>query len=213
MRKTSGPITSTLIYAVVAATSAIAQTPKLPEQQARFCSILSSWRYHRGNPLGHSAPTAPANPIQAAKAPTSAPRADMFDQLVDLMGPSGQFNGWKGTVSFNVTTDKKVWLQMGVTCPDMTDIRFPIYEGMRHAALPSLDSPIATFLGTVRPGAHITFTGHLMYNEKARFYETDHGPNARTAFSSPPYGPLDMFFGVGSQVGSSLIAVFTDVGR
>jgi len=172
------------------AAAAHAQTLQIPAQQARFCSILSNWKLRDGYAPGKE-PREETNPIAAARAPKPPDPGDLFDQLVAILGTSGEFSGWKAKVVY-VVINGAISVEAAPVCPEAVDISFSTV----NSTLVPLQSPMADFLAKFQPGSVALISGHLIYEAKARFYAlADYNPGSlRKGNPFSHQSPAEYFF-------------------
>ncbi len=200
----------TILFSMTAMVAVVdAQTPKIPPAQARYCAIFENWVRRNGYAPGAEPKAPDPNPIKAAQAPKPADPGNIFDQLVDVFGTTGEVSGWKGLIIFDVQgqfVQVKVnpWCRDGNAAPGW-------FETDRRHMVP-LKSPIADFLSNAKDIDVVTFSGHLFYNAGTQFYLDGFEP-------FPPRQGNRNLIGGGSpsqqyaQVGHSFAFEFTSVSK
>lgn len=169
-------------------------TPEVAEKQQRFCEVLQSYREsvmrytNEPNAIRRAAMRKP-DPI------------DWEDRIVALMGTSGRFENWHGTVRFHVEGQ---WVAVSFF-PDCKGfgqaIEFSTAQHYRpglkeNETLIPLNSPVARALGKLNANQTVTASGHLFHlsagghllvksDLRQRYRSTIDGPPASVA--SPRY--------------------------
>lgn len=167
--------------------------PEVADKQQRFCEAVESFRKEKMRIVNEP------NPVVRAQTKPPDP-FDWEDQIVALMGTSGRFDTWRGTVRFHVE-GQWVILSFFPDCKGLAQaVEFstaPHYRpGADDRTLIPLNSPLARGLTRINGNAPVIATGHLFYvagqnresrhpNDRQRYRGTSDNPAASVA--SPRY--------------------------
>jgi hypothetical protein len=181
-------------HAIGTSTETTATTPEIADKQQRFCEVLQNYRDSVARYTNEP------NPIRRAGMSKPDP-FEWEDRVFALMGTSGRFDNWRGTVRFHVEGQ---WVAASF---------FPACKGFGQAiefstaqhyllgvkeneTLIPLNSPVARSLGKLSLNQMVTASGHLFHmsvgghllvksDSRQRYRNAADGPAASVA--SPRY--------------------------
>jgi hypothetical protein len=178
-------------HATRTSTEAVATTP---DKQQRFCEVL---QHYRDSVARY---TNEPNPIRRAGMSKPDP-FEWEDRVVALMGTSGRFDNWRGTVRFHVEGQ---WVAASFfpACKGFGQaIEFSTAQHYRlgvkeNETLIPLNSPVARSLGKLSVNQMVAASGHLFHllvggrllvksDSRQRYRNAADGPPASVA--SPRY--------------------------
>lgn len=161
---------------------AVPAKPDIDNKQAKFCEVIGAYR---------------ADVMRIANEPNPIVRAGLrkpepanYDvRVIALLGTSGEFDSWHGTVSFHVS-GQWVVLQFTPDCKPPQGVAFSTADAPQardfDQTLIPLNSPIARTLSRIKPGDPVLVSGHLFYaGGKPAYRGSPDNPNASVA--SPHY--------------------------
>lgn len=161
-------------------------TPDVADKQQRFCEILQSYRE------SITRYTNEPNAIRRAAMRKPDP-FDWEDRIMALMGTSGRFDSWHGTVRFHVEGQ---WVAVSFF-PDCKGsgqaIEFSTAQHYRlglkeNETLIPLNSPVARALGKLNANQTVTASGHLFHLSAGGHFlvKSDLRQRYRNAPDGPP---------------------------
>ncbi len=158
--------------------AAIPAKPDITEKQAKFCQVVAVYR---------------ADAMRVANEPNAIVRAGLhkpepaaYDgRLVALLGTSGEFDSWHGTVRFHVT-GQWVVLEFTPDCKPLEGVTFATANSaqMREGTqtLIPLNSPLARTLSQIKSSDTVTASGRLVYTGgKPAYRGSPDNPNPSVA--------------------------------
>lgn len=152
--------------------------PAISDKQAKFCEVIASYRADLMRVVNEP------NAIVRAGLPKPEPAA--YDRrLLDLLGTSGEFDSWKGAVSFHVA-GQWVVLQFTPDCKPPQAIQFStattLQAGVSSQTLIPFNSPIARTLSHMKESDSVMASGHLFYvGTKVPYRGAPDNPNPSVA--------------------------------
>jgi hypothetical protein len=165
-------------------------TPEVGNKQQHFCEVIDSFRKEKMRLVNEP------NPVVRAQTKPPDP-FDWEDRILALMGTSGRFDTWSGTVRFHVE-GQWVILSFFPDCKGLAQaIELPHYRpGADDRTLIPLNSPLARGLTRINGNAPVIASGHLFYlasqnrasshpDDRQRYRGTTDNPAASVA--SPRY--------------------------
>ena len=172
---------------------AIPDTPDVADKQLRFCEVIQDYR--EANMRFTNEP----NPIRRAEMRKPDPY-DWEQRIVALLGTSGRFDGWRGTVRFHVDgrhiaasffPDCKGFPQ---TIEFATASRYVLGSRDSNTMIP-LHSPIADTLSRTSGNQTVIASGHLFYmahGNMGNFQSGQKGELRQRYKSAPNYPPASV---------------------
>jgi hypothetical protein len=164
------------------ATPTVPAKPDITNKQAQFCEVIAAYRTEVTRAVNEP------NPIIRAKM-REPESADYGGRLAAILGTSGEFDSWHGTVKFHVT-GQWVVLEFTPECKPPQGIAFatansPQTREGAQTVIP-LNSPVARTLSQVKSNDPVMASGHLLYTGgKSTYRGSPDNPNPSVA--SPHY--------------------------
>lgn len=157
---------------------AVPAKPNIANKQAKSCDVVAAYRAELMRVVNEP------NPIVRAGLRKPDP-ADYNGRLVAILGTSGAFDSWRGTVRFHVT-GQWVVLEFTPDCKPPQGITFSTAHsvGSEEASqtLIPLNSPLARSLSRVKSNDPVIASGHLFYTEgKPAYRGSSDNPNPSVA--------------------------------
>jgi hypothetical protein len=188
-----GPSSPSSRAALPANETSALTVPEVANKQQHFCEAIESFRKEKMRVVNEP------NPVVRAQTKPPDP-FDWEDRIVTLMGTSGRFDTWRGTVRFHVE-GQWVILSFFPDCKGLAQAvelsTAPHYRvGADDRTLIPLNSPLARGLRRINGNAQVVASGHLFYvtgqnrasshpDERQRYRGTADNPAASVA--SPRY--------------------------
>ncbi len=152
--------------------------PDTTDKQAKFCKVIAVYRTDVMRAVNEP------NPIIRAGMHKPAP-ADYDGRLAAILGTSGEFDSWRGTVRFHVA-GQWVVLEFTPDCKTPQAIAFATANSaqMRDGTqtLIPLKSPLARTLSRVKSNDSVMVSGHLLYTGgKSAYRGSPDNPNPSVA--------------------------------
>lgn len=152
--------------------------PDITNKQTKFCEVIQAYRADVMRAVNEP------NPIVRAGLHKPKP-ADYDGRLTAILGTSGEFDSWRGTVRFHVT-GQWVFLEFTPDCKPPQGITFSTAASvqLRDASqtLIPLNSPLARTLSQVKANNSVTVSGHLFYGTSKSVYRgSPDNPNPSVA--------------------------------
>lgn len=172
-----GDAASALSAAAVSA-SALPVKPDLANKQAKFCESIEAYRTDLMHVVNEP------NPI--VRAGLHKPEPVEYDsRLLGILGTSGEFDSWRGTLRFHVT-GQWVVLEFTPDCKPPQGILFATASTVKTSdarqTLIPLNSPLARTLSQVKVNDSVTASGHLIYVPgKSAYLGSPDNPNPSVA--------------------------------
>jgi hypothetical protein len=159
--------------------SAAPETPDVAHKQQHFCKVIESFRAENMRIVNEP------NPVTRAQMKKPDPY-DWEDRITALMGTSGRFDNWRGTVRFHVE-GQWVILSFFPDCKNFAQaIEFSTASHYRPGTqddrmLIPLNSPVARGLTGINGNAPVIASGHLFYlSDQGR--SLAHGSDSRQRY-------------------------------
>jgi hypothetical protein len=158
--------------------TALAAKPAISNKQGKFCEVIAAYRADLMRVVNEP------NAIVRAGLPKPQP-AEYNRRLLDLLGTSGEFDSWKGAVSFHVA-GQWVVLQFTPDCKPPQAIEFStastLQADVSTQTLIPLNSPIARSLSHMKQSDSVMASGHLFYvGTKVAYRGAPDNPNPSVA--------------------------------
>ena len=155
-----GVSTSSSTAATPAGGFAASTVPEVTNKQQHFCEVVDSFRRERMRIANEP------NPVVRAQTKPPDP-FDWENRIFALMGTSGRFDTWRGTVRFHVE-GQWVILSFFPDCKGLAQaIEFSTASHYRPGSddrtLIPLNSPLARGLTKINGNAPVAVSGHLFY--------------------------------------------------
>lgn len=155
-----GASTSTSSAATPAGGIAASTVPEVTNKQQHFCEAVDSFRREKMRIANEP------NPVVRAQTKPPEP-FDWENRILALMGTSGRFDTWRGTVHFHVE-GQWVILSFFPDCKGLAQaIEFSTASHYRPGSddrtLIPLNSPLARGLTKINGNAPVAVSGHLFY--------------------------------------------------
>jgi hypothetical protein len=138
-----------------------ATVPEVANKQQHFCEAVESFRKEKMRVANEP------NPVVRAQTKPPDPLA-WEDRIFALMGTSGRFDTWRGTIRFHV---EGLWVILSFfpDCRGLAQaVEFSTVSHYRPGAddrtLIPLNSPLARELTRINGNAPVVASGHLFYN-------------------------------------------------
>ena len=152
--------------------------PDTTNKQAKFCDVIAAYRTDAMRVANEP------NPIVRAGLHKPEP-AEYDSRLAAILGTSGEFDSWHGTVRFHVT-GQWVVLEFTPDCKPPQAVAFATANSaqMRDGAqtLIPLNSPLARTLSRVKSNDSVLVSGRLLYIEgKSTYRGSPDNPNPSVA--------------------------------
>ena len=163
--------------------------PAIPDEQTRFCEIVQDYR------AANIRFSNEANPIKRAEMRKPNPY-DWEERIVGLLGTSGRFDNWTGTVRFHVD-GRHIGMSFFPDCQGAPQaIEFAtaghyVFGSKDSNTIIPLRSPIADVLGQTSPNQSVIASGHLFYLAHGNLgnYSTGQKPEFRQRYKGAPNYP------------------------
>lgn len=152
--------------------------PDISNKQGKFCEVIGAYRTDLMRVVNEP------NPIIRAGLHKPEP-AEYDSRLVVILGTSGEFDFWRGTVRFHVT-GQWVVLEFTPVCKPPQGILFATANAAQaretSQTLIPLNSPLARTLSQVKVNDSGTTSGHLIYTPgKSAYRGSPDNPNPSVA--------------------------------
>lgn len=160
----------------------IPDKPDLANKQGKFCDVVAGYRADVMRVINEP------NPIVRAGLHKPNP-AEYNGRLAAILGKSGQFDSWRGTIRFSVAGSWAV-VEFTPDCKPPQGVAFATARSAQTAGgtqtLIPLNSPIARSLSRLKANDSVVASGHLLYTGGKSFYQgSPDNPNPSAA--SPRY--------------------------
>jgi hypothetical protein len=172
---------------------AVSDTPDVADKQRRFCEVIQDYR--EANIRFTNEP----NPIRRAEARKPDPY-DWEQRIVALLGSSGRFENWTGTVRFHVD-GRHIGASFFPDCKGFpqaieftTASRYAFGSRDSNTMIP-LHSPIADTLSRTNGNQAVVASGHLFYlahGNMGNFQTGQKGELRQRYKSAPNYPPASV---------------------
>jgi hypothetical protein len=161
----------------------------IPDEQRKFCEIVQDYR------AANIRFSNEANPIKRAEMRKPDPY-DWEPRLVSVLGTSGQFDKWAGTVRFHLD-GRHIAMSFFPDCEGASQsIEFAtathyVFGSKESNTMIPLHSAIADVLGQTSPNQSVTVSGHLFYLAHGNLgnYSTGQKAEFRQRYKSAPNYP------------------------
>ncbi len=152
--------------------------PDTTDKQAKFCEVIAAYRTDVMRTVNEP------NPIIRAGMHKPEP-ADYEGRLAAILGTSGEFDSWRGTVRFHVT-GQWVVLEFTPDCKPPQSVAFATANSAQTRdgtqTLIPLNSPLARTLSRVKSNDSVMVSGHLLYTGgKSAYRGSPDNPNPSVA--------------------------------
>jgi hypothetical protein len=167
----------------------VSTSPEIADKQRRFCEVIDDYR----NALARF--TNEPNPIKRAQMRKPDPY-DWEQRIVDLLGTSGRFDGWTGTVRFHVD-GQHIGASFFPECkgsPQMIEFATAshyVFGSRDSNTMIPLHSPIAGTLSRINGNQLVVASGHLFYLAHGNLgnFQTGQKGELRQRYKSAPNYP------------------------
>jgi len=161
----------------------------IPDEQSKFCEIVQDYRAANIRFLNE------ANPIKRAAMRKPDPY-DWEERIVSVLGTSGRFDNWTGTVRFHVD-GRHIAMSFFPDCQGAPQaIEFVtasqyVFGSKDSKTMVPLHSPLADTLGQIKTNQTVVASGHLFYLAHGSLgnFSTGQKPELRERYKSEPNYP------------------------